>query len=35
MKKEYYYIDLDIVSKRVLSHGVTFQATHTGETESL
>lgn len=33
MKKEYYYIDTHVRSKKVTNWGVTDEATHTGETE--
>lgn len=33
MKKEYYYIDLNLVSMTIIDWGTTPDATHTGKTE--
>ncbi len=33
MKKQYFYVDIDLVSKKIVGHGTTPYATHTGDTE--
>lgn len=35
MKREYYYIDINVQTMRVISRGTTSNATHTGDTEDL